>query len=598
MCRSAEPPGIAKSQPGDRPGVAAWETLAAPLIGAASFGIVLGPGILDPRNIAWMQIDDPAQYYLGWSFFRASPWDWPPAANPAYGLELGSTIFFSDIVPLFALLLKATIAPAEGPWQYHGAWLLTCFLLQGFFAHRLAALFVRDPVARLLLAALTCFSPALLWRLSGPHAQTGHYALFGQWLLLWAGWLCLRPPSRRQGATWPLLAAIASLVHSYLLAMCLTLWLADVVRRRMLGGRAAVLVIEAAAMGAVVAGGLWLAGFQPMPGGGLTESGYGLFRANLLTLLDPQSAWSFVIPGKPRGPGDYEGFSYIGTGGVALLVAALWVVRREKRPPIPRPYLPFIIAVLALAVFSLSKAIALGGFVLVTIPLPEILERAASLFRSSGRMLWPLHYLVVFTTAIILFRRIGMKKGRVALAAALLLQAGDGAAGWLPIAQRARVSGQAWSTPLSDPFWGAAARHYARIRYIPTGNHPPPWKELSYLAVTHGIGTDAVYLARIDARNMLQLRARGVSALRSGTFEPDTLYVFYDGLACFAAAVIDPSRDLLMRIDGLDVLAPRWLESRSIPQAAQPIRATAAQGPGLVCGRDAAGRRTLTPQPR
>lgn len=554
------------------------EIVGALLTGFVSFMIIVGPAVLDPRNIAWMQLRDPAQYYLGWSFFRSAPWGWPPATNPGFGLEIASTIFFADVVPLMALILKATIAPPQGPWQYHGIWLLLCFMLQAFFALRIAALFMHDPVARLVVAALACFSPVLLWRLSGPHAPTGHLALLGQWLLLWAGWLCLRPPGRRQAVMWVALTALAAMVHSYLLAMALVFWLADLARRRWLSWRAVSLLAEALLVVGLVALALWLAGFQTFFSGGLAVGGFGVLRANLLALLDPAAVWSFVVPGKPRGAGDYEGFGYIGTGGVALLVAALWVVRREPCPAIPVSYWPFLAAILTLALFSLSNSIAVGNRVIVTIPMPEILERVAALFRSSGRMIWPLHYLIIFCAAVILFRRIGRVRGRVALIAALLLQVGDGAAGWVPIAREARVQGTSWASPLQDSFWDQAAQHYARIRQLPTANLAPNWQALSYLAVTHGLGTDAVYLARVDTSDLTALRERGLSRLRTGEFEQDTLYVLNEGLACRAVAVIDQHRDLLMRLDGIDVLAPRWLEMHAAPIAGRIISYDTAEG--------------------
>lgn len=244
------------------------ETAAALAIGLACFAVLLGPGVLDPANVAWMQRNDPATYYLGWSFFRAAPWGWPPAANPLFGLEIASTIFFIDVVPLMALAMKATIAPAGGPWQYHGAWLLLCFALQAVFAHRIAALFLPDAASRLLVAALACFAPVLLWRLAGPHAVTGHYALAAQWLLLAAGWLCLRAPTRRQPLAWVALGAVAALIHSYLLSMVLVLWAADALRRWLAARRGGALAAEAVALALGIAAALWLAGFRTLPGGG------------------------------------------------------------------------------------------------------------------------------------------------------------------------------------------------------------------------------------------------------------------------------------------------------------------------------------------
>lgn len=569
------------------------------LIGAMAFGLVLGFGILDPRNIAWMQVGDTPEYYLAWSFFRSSPPAWPPPLNPKYGIELSSTIFFADIVPLLALPLKAWIAPTGGAWQFHGAWLLACFLLQAVFAHRIASLFLRDPAERLILVAIITFSPALLWRLPGPHANAAHLSLCAQWLLLWAGWLGLRRPTPSQGAHWLALGAAASMVHPYLLAMGLAFWVADIVRRRISGGRSLALALEAAAMGCVVAASLWLAGFRRLDGAGLAEPGFGIFRANLLTLFDTHSAWSFIINGLTIHPGEYEGFAYLGTGGLLLLLAALWSVRREPIPRLPRAYWPFVVAIAALALGAVSNVVALGPLELVTIPLPGPVERFAAAFRSSGRMIWPLHYAVLFAAAVILARHATPRRGRSLLALALLLQVGDGAAGWLPIRRAAEVSGPAWPTPLHDPFWDQASARAERIRYVPTLNHPPPWRALSSLALAHGIETDAVYLARVPHGALVASRAAGLSMLETGRFEAGTLYVLHDAVACRALDVIDPSRDLLARIDGLNVLAPGWLGDRDWPASALPFRRAGEPQDvrqAILCTPDPAGR--VLPVPR
>jgi hypothetical protein len=532
---------------------AATEAALAAAIGAAVFLALLGPGVLDPANIAWLQVNDPATYYLSWAFFRATPWGWPPASNPLFGLEIASTIFFTDVVPLMALAMKATIAPAAGPWQYHGVWLLLCFALQGVFAQRIAALFVTDRACRLMVVALACTAPVLLWRLNGPHAQTGHYALAGQWLLLAAGWL------------WVVLGTVAALVHPYLLVMVLAGWAADLLRR---GWRFALLP-EAAAMATGVAGGLWLAGFQALPGGGLAEPGFGLYRANLLTLIQPQG-WSLLLGGGRWGGGEYEGFGYLGLGGTLALLVALWAVRRDP-PRLPaRGRWPLLAAVLLLAGFAVSNVVMLGPFTLASIPLPAQAEPLAAMFRASGRMVWPLHYLVLLGTAIVVARRIGPRAPLV-LGLLLAVQVADGVRGWLPIAASARIAGAAWTTPLESPFWAQAASHYQRLRRIPAGNATPGWAPLASVAATHGIGTDAVYLARVAQDPLAALRARGAEMVAAGRFDPTEFYVLDDAAACAAAPRIDATRDLLARIDGLVVLAPGWLPGRAVPPGATPV---------------------------
>lgn len=55
------------------------------LMGVFAFFMVIGPRALDPQNIAWLESGDPATHYLGWVFFRHSPWSFPLGLNPSYG---------------------------------------------------------------------------------------------------------------------------------------------------------------------------------------------------------------------------------------------------------------------------------------------------------------------------------------------------------------------------------------------------------------------------------------------------------------------------------------------------------------------------------
>ena len=72
-----------------------------------AFGII-GIAPINPQNINWLQIANPDSLtnYLGWVFYRFSPWSWPIGLNPNYGLEISSSIVFSDSIPLLAFLFK------------------------------------------------------------------------------------------------------------------------------------------------------------------------------------------------------------------------------------------------------------------------------------------------------------------------------------------------------------------------------------------------------------------------------------------------------------------------------------------------------------
>ena len=95
-----------------RPALKAWCGAAASvLIGFAVIAYAFGLHILPPWNTGWMLSGmigpDPVQYWLGWSFFHRAPWSWPPGLNPLWGLEISSSIYYADAIPLMAFFFKA-----------------------------------------------------------------------------------------------------------------------------------------------------------------------------------------------------------------------------------------------------------------------------------------------------------------------------------------------------------------------------------------------------------------------------------------------------------------------------------------------------------
>src|SRR4051794_24982770 len=94
------------------------EVLCSCLVGAGAFLILVGPRAIVPWNIAWLQGTDAVFQYLSWKFFALSAWSLPPGINQHYGLEISSSIFYSDSIPLFALIFKLFGILKNGELQY------------------------------------------------------------------------------------------------------------------------------------------------------------------------------------------------------------------------------------------------------------------------------------------------------------------------------------------------------------------------------------------------------------------------------------------------------------------------------------------------
>ena len=130
-------------------------------------------------------------------------------------------------------------------------------------------------------------------------------------------------------------------------------------------------------------------------------NGFGEYSADLLTLINPSG--SRLLPAFPVAPGQYEGFGYVGSGVLVLSVigtAIIWYNRSVLRSRSLKPWLALGICVALLAVFALSSRVTLAGTPILTLdhlyrPFRDIIAP----FRSSGRFIWPLHYLCI--TAIV-----------------------------------------------------------------------------------------------------------------------------------------------------------------------------------------------------
>ena len=530
----------------------AWP-FAAPLLGGLITLGVFGVAMLNPFDAGWMLAGafgpDPVQYWLGWRFFAQAPWSWPPGLSPAYGMELSSSVFYADSIPLLALPLKLLAPDLQ---QYWGLWLLVCGMAQGWFGWVLMGHATRNPLARLMGAGLMVLQPMLLNRMAG------HLALAGQWTVLAALALALRPPgARRQALAWMVLVPATALVHAYLLVMVAAIWAADWLRRALDGGLGRHLA-EALAVPAAALLALWLAGFFALAGGH-GAPGYGAMMLDLTAPLNP-AHWGGLLPALPQIGHPESGGIYLGLGGLLLLAGGLLGTRRAP----PLRLWPLGAALLAMLAFAITPRVAVLGHVVELFTLPAWAEALASSLRASERFAWPMLYLALVAGAVGLAQRLGSRRTGLVMAALLGLQAVDLRPGFgfvHGLMAQAQANAQARSIAAEAPFWAqAAALGYHRLRAVPAGNQGAGWEAAAVIAARHGMATDAVYLARIDAEGVAALVPRVAALLRDGRHEPGTLYILRDAESlALAQAGMNPARDLLTRVGGVDVLAPGWL---------------------------------------
>ena len=236
----------------------------------------------------------------------------------------------------------------------------------------------------------------------------GHTALAGQWIILLALDRIFDHESyatRKKYIAWMLIGGLAVSIHMYFVVMCgiilIGYCVADSIINRRVRDGALLLLLYLLSVGIVIA---ILGGFSKGPV--VTTDGLGIFSLNLNGLFNSQG-WSCLIPSFPLLEGQFEGFIYLGVGGILLLlVAVIQILLRKKIRVTALGKQPVFVAMLLISfltfIFALSPTVTLNDRVIVQVPLPEFLLKCWSIFRSTGRIGWVLVYIILLSSLFVL----------------------------------------------------------------------------------------------------------------------------------------------------------------------------------------------------
>lgn len=526
------------------------------LLGLVAFVLLFDVHQVDPTYLDWQLGGDAAQHHIGWEFFRYEPWRLPLGKITGFGTPDGTSIVFTDSIPILALIFKAFRALLPERFQYVGLWLLGCYALQGVFGWLLSTLATVRIYPRVLITCFFLLSPILIDR-----NQQGHHALMAHWLILAAIYLAFqsegqfeaRHPRLSWWLCWTVLVVLSGMIHLYIAAMIVPIYLAaGVSSLRSTRLRPVRALMAMGSTLAVFLLALYLEGAFVLSSehwADKTMVGFGHFSMNLLSPLSP-GYWSnkqdsaymsvFLEPHHDYTGGQYEGFNYLGVGvlgvlGVVivggLISTFLYVrgisVRKPAEPAIKAPVL-VIVALVLLMGFALSHRMAIGTHLLAYVRLsPKMLERCEA-FRSSGRFFWPCYY------AILLFAFRGLATlawlGRgampILLHTALTIQAVDLSEFMSRNAKQNRES-RVFHNTLSSPTWHKYVRECDNIKYYPPGDIQL-YVPLGLIAAPKRVGINVAYKARRNQESLKRAEQQTKQELERGELLPRTLYVFND----------------------------------------------------------------------
>ncbi len=507
-----------------------YSVLLGASLGLVYFTYTLGYKILDPTQIQWALHGDWEFSFMGWQFFRQEAWQFPPGKINGFFYPVGSSIGYTDSIPLLGFFFKLWRMWLPTDFQYLGVWLCSCFVLQGIFAAKLLRLVTPNLLIQALGISFFVLSPILLNRV-------WHAALCAHWLILAGLWLYFTPWQREKmrlaGGAWLLLLVLAGLIHPYLVIMVLGLLAAFYLRmfwiEAFLSWQQTALHLFS--LGSALLLTWWMSGYFIIKHANMNGFPLGYYSLNLLAPFNA-AGWSVFIRGLPAVTDGqiFEGFAYLGLGVFILL---LWVIYElSQRIPQQRSYrqlLPLGLGCLALTLLAVSNKVTVGDVTLFELDNNNILLKILTPFQSSGRFFWVAYYAMLLLAMFTLIKRQRERFVMGCFALALTLQGLDLSVVINSFRERhwhenLRQDG------LQSPVWEQAAEHYRHITLLmppACGYEAAPYVPFAELARKHKLTLNTGRAARFNSEETAVYCQELGKIVEKGMVSDEDIYIVH-----------------------------------------------------------------------
>jgi len=452
---------------------------------------------LNPMNTSWLFWGDLPTLQTGWNFFRIDEWRFPIFSNPNYGIYLNNSIIYTDSIPLFALFFKILNFILPNNFQYFSLWILLCLYLQGIISYLLLFRLTNSIKYSLVGSIFFIFSTIMI------HRITEFPAHFGQWIILLFFYTELLDKNKKL-ILQNLVILLSLLINFYFTIILLMIFFINQFYNLISKQKSFYSVISCSVIVlTLVIPFMYIFGyFQISVDDGLGW-GYGFYNLNLNSFFNPlgetysEINWSNFLSVKPLQNGEMDGFSYLGLSGLIFLLLYFKYIFFDKKKIIYEPRCILLISFI-IFFFSISNNINFGDTTIFYYPLNKYLYALASLFRSSGRLIWPIYYLI-FIIGIVYIYFYYPKKSIIILSILLSIQLLDLSNGLKNYFNGNQYKVSSEERLVDYEYWKKTSKQFDNLRLLKPKNNTPIYKNLSPVIIKNFFKkTDVVYLSRVN----------------------------------------------------------------------------------------------------
>ena len=376
--------------------------------------IICTPQNVDPLYTGWVRNGggDNLQHYLGWRFYRNDGWNRFLLFMRNLNYPVGTSVIVTDSNPLVCLLLKPLNSILPDEFQFNGIWIVLSYLLIALFSGVISWHLTRKVTFTLAGTIISIFNPVVMQR------ALIHDTLTAHWLILAAVWLALNFKKRWNPVGWFVLTEAALLIHIYFIPMIAFVLVLQIIRMLVKKQPVINMIVLIAVFLLALILGYYIFGFSHI----LPQTGsYGELSMNLNAFINPDSIPS-ILGSRATNPLQYEGFNYWGIGLLLIVLAACILDGKN----LLKNSLLYLLPALILVLTAVSNEAYFDKTLIWHLEIPGWMNSFLSIFRSSGRLVWPLYYLVLFVSLYVLAKKSETGKFTVYIVLlCVILQAAD-----------------------------------------------------------------------------------------------------------------------------------------------------------------------------
>ncbi|HRG63722.1 MAG: hypothetical protein E6Q32_07150 [Neisseriales bacterium] len=394
--------------------------------------------------------------FVGWHYYRYDPWMLPITRISSLVYPVGTNLIYSDSIPILSVALKLFSQLLPPVFVWHGLVAIINLSLLFYSGNLFFRIMTKDKLLGFIGGMFLLLSAPAIYRL------IAHYSLTSQWLLVFNLLLLFqRNQNVKQNSVWQLFLIFLSCgIHPYLAIMNLGLSFGLAYKLSFIRIKndinmrfsakyfilLAIIYVITFLCSAYIFG--WFVG-----GGKSDAFGYGYYSANVLSLFNPEFG-ALVIPNLSIGQYQYEGYSYLGLGIILpLIFLCLFNYKRIYLAFLKKEMYLFYVLIAVFTMLAFSNILQISNFV---IRLPYH-GKIFDIFRSSGRFIWILYYIIILLVILGFYNKFAKKKyGIFLLIGFLFLQYVD-LKPLLNLVIRFHSSNQigsaVWNSDLKSKFW-------------------------------------------------------------------------------------------------------------------------------------------------